>query len=146
MGDFTVDVEVAAPQRTVFDYIADGTRTPEWYEAIRSAHRTAGGPTGIGTRYEFIRDLPQGEVVNDVEVSEFDQPHLVTFASRSGPTPFTYRYRIDQSGSGSKVTLEGTITGEGLKGPAALLSPLASKFFEKGMAKNLRVLKARLEG
>ena len=44
------------------------------------------------------------------------------------------------------VILEGSITGEGLRGPAALLAPLAGKFFEKGMAKNLATLKARLEG
>jgi hypothetical protein len=89
--------------------------------------------------------LPQGEVVNDVEVSEFQEPSLVTFASRSGPTPFVYRYRVDPSDGGSRVTLEGTISGEGLRGPAALLAPFAGKFFARGMAQNLKALKARLD-
>ena len=146
MGDFTIDIDVAAPQEVVFGYIADGTRTPEWYEAIRSATKTSEGPTGEGSHYTFTRVLPQGEVVNDVEVTEFRQPSMITFTSRSGPTPFVYRYRVESGGAGSRVTLEGSITGEGLKGPAALLAPLAGKFFERGMAKNLKAMKARLEG
>jgi hypothetical protein len=84
-------------------------------------------------------------VVNEVEVSEFREPSLIAFASRSGPTPFVYRYRVEPAGAGSRVTLEGSITGEGLRGPAALVAPLAGKFFARGMGQNLKALKARLE-
>ena len=145
MGDFTIDIDVEAPQQTVFSYLADGTRTPEWYEAVQTANKTTEGPTRQGTHYTFTRALPQGEVVNEVEVSEFREPSLVTFASRSGPTPFVYRYRVEPTGAGARVTLEGSITGEGLQGAAALLTPFAGKFFARGMAENLKVLKARLE-
>jgi uncharacterized protein YndB with AHSA1/START domain len=145
MGDFTIDIEVDAAPTTVFNYIADGTRTPEWYEAVQTASKTTEGPTVEGTFFTFTRVLPQGEVVNEVEVSEFEEPSLITYSSRSGPTPFVYRYRIEPSGGGSRVILEGSITGEGLRGPAALLAPVAGKFFAKGMAQNLKALKARLE-
>lgn len=145
MSDFTIDIELDASPAAVFNYLADGSRTPEWYEAVQAATKTTKGPTGEGTRYTFTRVLPQGEVVNDVEVSEFQEPSLVTFASRSGPTPFVYRYRVDPSDGGSRVTLEGTISGEGLRVPAALLAPFAGKFFARGMAQNLKALKARLD-
>ena len=146
MGDFIIEIEVHAPQSRVFEYIADGRRTPEWYEAVKSSVQTTDGHVSTGTRFEFARDLPQGRVVNDVEITEFEQPSVIAFTSRSGPTPFVYRYRVEATASGSRVILEGSITGEGLRGPAALLAPLAGKFFEKGMAKNLATLKARLEG
>jgi uncharacterized protein YndB with AHSA1/START domain len=145
MGDFTIGIDVDAPQQTVFSYLADGTRTPVWYEAVQTATKTTEGPTREGTRYTFTRVLSQGEVVNEVEVLEFREPSLVTFASRSGPTPFVYRYRVEPTGAGSRVTLEGSITGEGLQGAAALLAPFAGKFFARGMAENLKALKARLE-
>jgi uncharacterized protein YndB with AHSA1/START domain len=145
MGDFTIEIDVDGPQQTVFSYLADGTRTPEWYEAVQTATKTTEGPTREGTRYTFTRVLPQGEVVNEVEVSEFREPSLVTFASRSGPTPFVYRYRVEPTGAGSRVTLEGSITGDGLQGAAALLAPFAGKFFARGMAENLKAFKARLE-
>jgi uncharacterized protein YndB with AHSA1/START domain len=145
MSDFTIDIDVGAPQETVFGYIADGSRTPEWYEAVQSAIKTTTGPTTQGTRYKFTRVLPQGAVVNEVEISEFEEPRLVAFTSLSGPTPFTYRYRVEPRGGGSRVILEGSITGEGIPGPAAYLAPVAGKFFKRGMAQNLRMLKARLE-
>lgn len=146
MSDFTIDIDVDAPQQTVFSYLADGSRTPEWYEAVQVATKTTEGPTGEGTRYTFTRVLPQGEVTNEVEVSEFREPSLIVYASKSGPTPFVYRYRVEPTATGSRVTLEGSITGEGLRGRAALLAPFAGKFFERGMAQNLKALKARLEG
>ena len=146
MSDFTIDIDVNAPQETVFGYLADGSRTPEWYEAVQNATKQTEGKTREGTRYTFTRVLAQGEVVNEVEVSEFRAPSLIVFTSRSGPTPFVYRYRVEPTGTGSRVTLEGSITGEGLRGPAALLAPLAGKFFGRGMAQNLKALKARLEG
>lgn len=145
MSDFTIDIDVDAPQQTVFHYLADGTRTPEWYEAVRSANKTSEGSSGKGTRFRFTRVLPQGQVVNEVEISEFREPDLVTYASRSGPTPFVYRYRIEPTAAGSRVILEGSITGEGVTGPAALLAPFAGKFFARGMTENLKTLKTRLE-
>jgi len=32
MSDFTIRIDIEAPQTTVFDYIADATLTPQWYE------------------------------------------------------------------------------------------------------------------
>ena len=146
MGDFTLEIQINQKPAVVFGYIADGTRTPEWYEAIQNTRKLTDGPTGQGTAFEFTRALPgQGSVVNEVEVSEYQAPTAVTFSSVSGPTPFTYRYRVQPEGDRSRVVLEGSITGEGLRGPAALLAPMASKIFERGMGKNLSVLKARLE-
>jgi uncharacterized protein YndB with AHSA1/START domain len=145
MSDFTIDIDVDAPRQTVFNYLADGTRTPEWYGAVRSAVKTSEGSTGKGTRFRFTRVLPQGEVVNEVEISEFREPDLVTFASRAGPTPFVYRYRVEPTAAGSRVILEGSITGEGLTGPTALLAPFAGKFFARGMTENLKMLRMRLE-
>jgi uncharacterized protein YndB with AHSA1/START domain len=145
MSDFIIDIDVDAPQQTVFNYLADATRTPEWYEAVRSAVRTSEGATREGTSFTFTRVLPQGEVTNEVEISEFRDPDLVTFASRSGPTPFVYRYRVEAAPAGSRVTLEGSISGEGLAGSAALLAPFADKLFARGMTKNLETLKMRLE-
>ena len=132
-------------RRPSFSYIADGSRTPEWYEAVQSASKTTEGPPGEGTLYTFTRVLPQGEVINVVGVTQFQKPNLVEFTSQDGPTPFVYRYRVEPREAGSRVTLEGSISGEGLKGPTALLAPFAGKLFGRGMAQNLKALKARLE-
>lgn len=145
MTDFTIHIDVDAQPEQVFGYIADGTRTPEWYEAVEAATKLTDGPVGEGTRFQFTRRLPQGHVINEVEVSEFDEPSVVAFHSLQGPTPFTYRYAIEPAGEGSRVSLEGSITGKGLTGPARLLAPMADKFFAHGMNRNLRLMKQRVE-
>jgi uncharacterized protein YndB with AHSA1/START domain len=145
VSQFTIVIEVNASPGSVFGYIADGTRAPEWYEAVRSVRALTDGPIGRGTRYLFTRALPQGQVDNEVEITEFDSPTLVTFTSVTGATPFVYRYRVEPDGSGARVSLEGEISGGGLRGPVALLSPIAGRLFARGMRANLRALQARLE-
>jgi hypothetical protein len=46
---------------------------------------------------------------------------------------------------GTRLTLYGEISGEGLPGPAARIGGLASQFFKSGMKKNMQVLKRILE-
>lgn len=145
MGEFSRQIDIDAPPTEVFGYIADGSRAAEWYEAVRGSEQVGTGAPAEGSRYRFERELPQGRVVNEVEITEFEEPRVVAFTSRSGPTPFSYRYLVEGRGSGSTVTLQGRITGEGLRGPSAILAPLAAKFFERGMAANLQRLKQRLE-
>lgn len=145
MSEFTISVHIDAPPSAVFAYIADEHRTPEWYEAVRSARKMTPGPTEKGTIFEFVRRLPQGEVVNEVEITEFEEPRRIAFASKRGPTPFVYRYLIEPAPGGAMLVLNASITGEGLRGPAALLAPVAGRFFGKGMARNLQALKVRLE-
>ena len=80
-----------------------------------------------------------------MEVTAFEEGREVTFTSLSGPTPFVYRYLVEPDGDASRLTLEGSISGAGLSGPAALLGPLAEGVFKRGMRDNLGVLKEILE-
>lgn len=146
MGAFTITTSIRRPRGEVFEFMSDGSKTPLWYEAVQSARKTTSGPIGRGSRYEFTRNLPQGRVTNEVEVSEFEVPRRVTFTSISGPTPFRYRYDLAETHEGTALTLHGEIRGKGLSGPAALLAPLASQFFKRGMEKNLAALTRTLEG
>lgn len=142
---FTIAVEIDRPVAEVFQLLADGTRTPLWYEAIENAERLTPGPVAQGTRYRFLRKLPGGRAENVVEVSEFDAGRRVTLTSLEGPTPFTYRYTLAPYGAGTRLQLDGEISGAGLLGPAALFAPMASRLFEQGMRENLRALKRIVE-
>lgn len=92
------------------------------------------------------RQLPGGPARNEVEITTYESGREVTFTSLSGPTPFVYRYLVEPDGHGTLLTLEGTISGAGLSGPAALLGPLAERVFKRGMRDNLGLLKEILEG
>lgn len=107
--------------------------------------KLSSGGIGRATRYRFTRDIGGQKVENIVEVTEFVDGERLTLSSVSGPTPFTYRYRVEAEGTATRIDLAGTISGAGLGGPAALLAPLASHFFENGMRANLGKLKQLIE-
>jgi uncharacterized protein YndB with AHSA1/START domain len=141
---FQLNLDVAASPATVFDFVADFTTMPRWYSAVERVDRID-GTSGLGTRYAVQRQLPGGPARNEVEITTYESRREVTFTSRSGPTPFVYRYLVGVDGDATQLTLEGTISGAGLTGPAALLGPLAERVFKRGMRDNLGVLKEILE-
>lgn len=141
---FQLSLHIAASPATVFDFVADFTTMPEWYSAVQRVDRTH-GTSGLGTRYEVHRQLPGGPARNDVEITAYHSEREVRFTSLSGPTPFVYRYLVEPDGDATRLTLEGTISGAGLAGPAALLGPVAEGLFKRGMRYNLGALKAILE-
>jgi hypothetical protein len=141
---FRLNLDVAASPASVFDFVADFTTVPQWYSAVERVEPIHG--TGsLGTLYRVYRNLPGGPVQNDVSVTSFSEGHEVTFTSVSGPTPFVYRYIVEPAREVTRLTLEGTISLAGLRGPAARLGPVAEHLFRRGMRDNMRSLGAILE-
>jgi uncharacterized protein YndB with AHSA1/START domain len=136
---FQLSLDIAAPPAKVFEFVADFTTMPRWYSAVQRVQRVqgAGGP---GTRYEVYRNLPGGPARNEVSITSYSDGEEVTFTSLSGPTPFVYRYRVQPLEHATRLTLEGTISADGLPGPAALLGPVAEGLFRRGMRDNLGTL------
>ena len=141
---FQLTLDITTSPASVFAFVADFTTMRRWYSAVQRVERI-GGSGGLGTRYAVHRQLPGGPARNEVELTSFEPEREVTFTSISGPTPFVYRYLIEPIGDQTRLTLEGTISGAGLAGPAALLGPLAEGLFKRGMRDNLGVLKEILE-
>jgi hypothetical protein len=141
---FQLTIDIIAPPARVFEFVADFTTMPRWYSAVQRVQRVE-GTGGLGTRYEVYRDLPGGPALNDVAITSYSCDEEVTFTSVSGPTPFTYRYRVQPARDATRLILEGTISASGLPGPAALLGPLAEGLFKRGMRDNLGALARILE-
>ena len=142
---FTIEIEIARPPEALFGYLAQVENTPNWYSAVERADKLTSAPVSTGARFRMSRRLPTGPAVDDVEVTEFVPNRVFTLASLSGPTPFTYRYRLSPKGKNTLLRLEGEISGEGLGGGFALLAPIAPLIFERGMRANLAALKEILE-
>lgn len=141
---FQLSLDIAASPITVFNFVADFTTMPRWYSAVQRVERR-GSTSGVGTRYQVHRQLPGGAARNEVEITNYETGREVTFTSQSGPTPFVYRYLAEPDGNATRLTLDATISGAGLTGPAALLGPLAEGLFKRGMRDNLGALKEILE-
>lgn len=143
MGDFVLTITIEQPREAVFSFVAEPSNMRLWYAAVDDV--TTDGPPRIGARFRMTRTLPGGAVANDVEMTQFDPPRRLTLESIGGPTPFRYAYDLDAAAHGTTVTLAGRISSEGLPGPAGRLGSLATRLFARGMAHNLRALKAQLD-
>lgn len=141
---FTLELDVTANPSEVSAFVADFASTPRWYSAVQRVERLQGNG-GTGTRYSVHRRLPSGPVVNIVEVTSYTEGKEIIFTSIEGPTPFTYRYRVESTPGGSRLQLDGTISAAGLPGLARLLGSAAEGLFKRGMQQNLGLLKAVLE-
>jgi len=141
---FRLEIDVTAPAAEAFAFVADFTTTPRWYSAVQRVEHVRGSG-GLGTQYSVHRALPTGPAVNLVEVTGYVEGQEITFTSVTGPTPFSYRYRILPAPLGARLVLEGSISADGLPGIARLLSPVAERLFKRGMQDNLGALRALLQ-
>jgi uncharacterized protein YndB with AHSA1/START domain len=145
MGTFHVAVAIGRPPADVFAFVADPCDMPRWYDAVDDVAKATHGPSGIGARYAVSRSLPGGQAHNTVEITEHQPDRKVTLASLSGPTPFRYRYTLEPTGQGTRLTLDGRISSVGLPGPMGRLDGIATHLFKRGMQRNLRQLKRIIE-
>jgi uncharacterized protein YndB with AHSA1/START domain len=142
---FQISLDIHRSPAEVFAFVADFQNMPRWYDAVERVTATTSASTGTGARFRMMRSLPGGPAHNDVEVASYELDKEVTFTSTSGPTPFRYHYRVEPIAYGTRLTLNGEISGEGLPGPAGHLGALAGQLFKQGMKRNLQVLKGVLE-
>ena len=145
MGTFHTTVDISRPPDEVFAFVAEPHKMPLWYDAVDHVARTTNGPSGPGARYDVTRSLPGGQVHNDVELTDHQPDRLVTLESLSGPTPFRYRYTLEPTSQGTRLTLDGSISSAGLPGPMGHLDELATQLFKRGMRDNLNQLKRIIE-
>src|SRR4030095_9068575 len=79
----TSQVLVHAPLQTVFDYVADLTKHPEWSGGQLKIEAVTVGPVAVGKEY-----LSKGEVglekerPNQLQVTEYDPPHQFGFVAK----------------------------------------------------------------
>jgi uncharacterized protein YndB with AHSA1/START domain len=145
MGSFTIGIDIARTPEVVFAHVSDLAAMPRWYEAVQQVRPLGSRASLLGARYEIVRHLPGGPVQNEIAVTEFEQDERFTIESSTGPTPFRYRYTLEPVRGGTRLQLEGRITGTGLPGPVARLDPVATQLFKRGMGHNLRRLVQLIE-
>ena len=93
--NFTTSVRIEKPVAEVFDYVSDPTTFQQWNSAVQEVRQTSGGAEGVGATYLMERELPDGRAENALEVVEVNRPTLFVIRTTSGPTPFHYRYVLD---------------------------------------------------
>jgi uncharacterized protein YndB with AHSA1/START domain len=142
----TVNVLIRAPLQTVFDYVSDLTRHPEWSGGELKIEAVAPGPIAVGKEYVSKGQVAtQKDRPNTVRISEYGPPHKFGFIAKDpdfGDVSHVFTF-TEQNGS---VLVTRTMT--------VSLNPIIAfgfRFFiypfigNPAMKKSFEKLKAKLE-
>ena len=107
---FVVEAHSTASPEAVFEVVADGSRWQDWAgPAVPRSSWQAGAPAGgLGA----VRRLGLGPLSSREEIVEYDPPHRLAYALRSGEGLHHYRASVDlqaQPGGGTHIVWSGTV-------------------------------------
>ena len=72
MSHLVLSREIFCPIESVFAYVSDLTRAPEWWPNLSEVRRLDGdGPIGVGTRYSFTYNMFGRHFPGEATLTEF---------------------------------------------------------------------------
>ncbi len=137
MISFETSVRVERSVDEVFDFVSDPLLFPRWNSAVQAVNNTSGVTGEVSSTYWMRRELPTGQVENDLEVLVRERPSEFVIRTTSGPTPFLNHYRFASEGAGTVVHLQASVE---LPGVAGVLGPLAARAVRRGVDANFAAL------
>jgi Polyketide cyclase / dehydrase and lipid transport len=140
---FESSVRVERTVDEVFDFVSDPLLFPRWNSAVQAVNNTSGATGDVGSTYSMRRELPTGQVENDLEVLVRERPSEFVIRTTSGPTPFLYHYRFASEGAGTVVHLQASVEQPGVAG---VLGPLAARAVRRGVDANFTAVQRILGG
>jgi len=76
-------VVINVPPKTVFNYVSDLTRHPEWSGGKLKIEALTPGPVGIGSAYKSYGEVAgQQNRPNELRVTKFESPTLFEFVAK----------------------------------------------------------------
>src|SRR5689334_22737896 len=92
-------ISINRPVDEVFNFVLDGTNSPQWRPAVTDVQRVSGTPQGVGARYKQGLKGPGGRRIDgDYEITEVKPNELIAFQVIAGPARPTGTYRFEAVG------------------------------------------------
>lgn len=140
-------VLVRAPLQSVFDYVSDLTRHPEWSGGELKIEAVTPGPIAVGKKYQSRGEVAiQKDRPNTVQISEYEPPHKFGFVANDPDFgKVSHLFTFTEQNGGVLVRRIMTVS----------LNPIIAFLFRffiypfvgnPSMEKSLAALKTRLEG
>ncbi len=131
------------PAAEVFDYVMEVSHDAQWRTGVVEAAYTSDGPIGVGTT-GFDRIEANGrQMVVTWTVFESEPGALARWMLDSGPIRGSGGYICEQSGEGTRFTLEAHVKPAGWY---RLLGPIFGRIARRQNLADVHTLKAILEG
>ena len=94
---------VHAPLQSVFEYVSDLTRHPEWSDGELKIEAVTSGPIAVGKEYVSRGEVAvQKERPNTVRVTRYESPHTFGFVAKDpdfGEVPHIFTFTEQDGGT-----------------------------------------------
>lgn len=140
MSRVEVEVQVAAPVERVFSLSTDVDGYAENVRGIDRVERLTEGPIGVGTRWRETRTMFGKSATEEMWITVFEPPRLVTVEASSHGAQYLSTFRFLPVEGGTRVSLEFSAR------PLTLAARVLSKLFGRAMFSSVaKALAADLE-
>ena len=105
-------VTIGRPIETVFAFVADGEKSPQYRSGVLDIKRISG--EGVGTRYaQGVRGPMGRRIAADYEITVFEPNRRLEFRTTAGPVRPHGRYDFEGLEGGTRLTfsLDAELTG-----------------------------------
>lgn len=136
-------IRVPAPPDEVFAYLADLDNVAEWQGGVTAAHRTSGGPMGVGATAIVTRQLMGQHLEAPLTITAYEPPRrleigsevsgvhaqaVLEFTPADGGTATDLAFSMEIRGSGFTSFLEPMIASAAKGDIAASLERVRARF------------------
>jgi carbon monoxide dehydrogenase subunit G len=145
---FSLTHPVEAPPQKVFDVMTDVDGFQHWMPNFVRVEKLTEGALDVGSVFLETRRMYGRDSTEHFECTRFEAPHrfdLLVDGTKgtTGKGEFRFSHRVEGSGSGSMITIEGEITGMGVMGK--LFGFAFKPMMRKALRKDFEALGAYVE-
>ncbi len=132
---------IARPVQTVFEFMTNPEKAPQWRPAVLEERVISAGPVGVGTTIRRVVQFLGRRIERDAQITEYAPNEKVSFKTGS-LFPVAATYAVEAAGAGTKLTAAFEAEMSGFFRPAA---PLLVRMVRARIEGQLTNLKNRLE-
>jgi uncharacterized protein YndB with AHSA1/START domain len=137
-----VSTTIDRPPATVFAWLADLEKLPQWEQSFAEVRRESPEPVGVGTRYRCRRTQPTKTETHMVITAYEPEERLMVESDWAGFIKPEFGYLVEPAGAGTRVTLIGRPK---LRGVGLLMTPMIALMANRLSARYLENLKRLVE-
>lgn len=141
--DVNTKIEINRPIETVAQYAFEPNNDPLWIGGITEAHLRTERPIRKGTKVQRLAKFMGKTIDYTLEVTEFQENHLMEMQTVQGPFPMVVTYQFDKFGDNktfAQIRVQGSPKGFYAWGDF-LMTPMV----RRNITRDIKKLKAILE-